>query len=290
VEFLQGDPVSDPASDLGAFAEAVRRAGPFDAVVNLLAAFIKGDPRGVVVDGTRHLLRAVSSSGHVPRFVQCSTTTVYGHRPGEWLTEQSPPRGDLRIGQLEVEGENLLLEAETRGLCRPVILRLPHIYGPGRNRSLERMARGEFLVFGDGTNPMHHLYVEDFVEVLFRAVEPSVPSGIFNIVEDVAEPYGQFCDYLTDWCGVARPPRVSYDEAVRTGIVARHLGPHMNQPTLLRELFTYMTSVAVMSNRKMREHLCPVFRFPTFREGLAAMLTAAGHADARVQKEERRCA
>jgi hypothetical protein len=45
-----------------------------------------------------------------------------------------------------------------------------------------------------------------------------------------------------------------------------------------------------MSNRKMREHLCPVFRFPTFREGLAAMLTAAGHADARVQKEERRCA
>ncbi|MFQ3651316.1 MAG: NAD-dependent epimerase/dehydratase family protein, partial [Gemmataceae bacterium] len=70
-----------------------RPFGPFDAVVNLLAAFIKGDPRSVVVDGTRQLLDAVTQQGNIPRFVQCSTTTVYGHRPGEWLTEESPPQG-----------------------------------------------------------------------------------------------------------------------------------------------------------------------------------------------------
>jgi nucleoside-diphosphate-sugar epimerase len=290
VQWVQCDPVGDPE----ALALALRPLGPFDAVVNLLAAFIKGDPRGVVVNGTHNLLQAVSHLGHPPRFVQCSTTTVYGHRPGEWLTEESTTKDDLRIGKLEVEGENILREAETRGLCRPVVLRLPHIYGPGRNRSLEMMARGEFFVFGDGNNPMHHLYVDDFIDVLFRAVEPNVPSGIYNVVEDVAEPYGHFCDFLTDWCGVNRLPRVSYSEAVRTGIVARYLGPHLNHSALLRELFVYMTSVAVMSNRKLREHLCPVFRYPTFREGLAALLTVAGHADARVQKdvssEERQCA
>jgi nucleoside-diphosphate-sugar epimerase len=290
VTLVQGDPVREPE----AFAQAVRPFGPFDAVVNLLAAFIKGDPRGVVVEGTKHLLQAVTSQGNRPRFVQCSTTTVYGHRPGEWLTEESPTRGDLRIGQLEVEGENILLQSAALGQCHPVILRLPHIYGPGRNRSLEMMARGEFLVFGDGLNPMHHLYVEDFIEVLFRAVQPQVPWGIYNIVEDVAEPYGAFCDFLTDWCGVARLPRVRYEEALATGIVARYLGPHMNQPALLRELFVYMTSEAVLSNRKMREHLCPVFRYPTFREGLAAMLTAMGYTDRRVDRlplqEERQCA
>lgn len=267
---VAADPVLDPEG----FRAKVTAAGPFDVVYNLLAAFIRGDPRAVIVEGTRATVAAVRSPLHPPRYVLCSATTVYGNRPGERLDEDAPLSDHMAIGRLQAESESIA--AGSAGIT-PVILRLPHIYGPGRDRPFELMCRGHFFVFGDGANPMHHLHVEDFVEVLARAADDDVPAGIYNIVDDEAEPYGAWCDFITDWCGVARLPRLTYEQALVGGYAARWLGPHMANADALRELFAYMTSHVVLDNGRMKRYFQTRFRYRSWRDGLREMLVEAGY-------------
>lgn len=270
IRVVAADPVLDPEG----FRTAVASVGPCDVVYNFLAAFIRGDPRAVIVDGTRATVAAVASPLRPPRYVLCSATTVYGNRPGVRLDEDAPLSDDMAIGRLQAESEAI---AAGSALITPVILRLPHIYGPGRDRPFELMCRGEFFVFGDGSNPMHHLHVEDFIDVLARAADADVPAGVYNIVDDEAEPYGAWCDFITDWCGAARLPRLAYEQALEGGHAARWLGPHMASADALRELYAYMTSHAVLDNGRMKRHFGTRFRYRSWRDGLREMLVAAGH-------------
>lgn len=265
---------ADPVLDAAGFASAVANLGPLDVAFNLLGAYIRGDPRAVIVDGTQATIAALASPEEPLRYVLCSATSVYGHRPGERLDEDAPLAGDMAIGRIHAESEAIAMRAAG---IDPIILRLPHIYGPGRERTFELMCRGEFFVFGDGRNPMHHLHVDDCVSVLGRAADADVPAGIYNVVDDEAQPYGAWCDFITDWCGVARLPRMSFEQALEGGHAARWLGPHMAHPVALRELFAYMTSHAVLDNARMKRHFGMRLRYPSWQDGLRRMLIDAGY-------------
>ncbi|VTS04376.1 NAD-dependent epimerase/dehydratase family protein [Tuwongella immobilis] len=276
VEIWQLDPIAS--------AEPLRTkllaSPPFHCVVNLLASFLR-DPVAVLRDGTRNLVSALLSRESPPRLVFCSSTAVYGHRPGEILTEDSPTSDLLRVGRLLLEAEDVLRSAS--GL-RSVILRLPHIYGLGRERLFDQMRRGEMFVFGTGRNRMHHLYIEDFVTILSRSLEPDISDTVYNAVEDVAEPYGDYMDFIAQWCGQPLPARYEWADLLTNQAATRCLGPHLANPELLGELYRYMTSEAILSNSRLKQVFGISFRYPRFRDGLTEMLTMIGEPDRRMSE------
>ncbi|MEM1350466.1 MAG: NAD-dependent epimerase/dehydratase family protein, partial [Myxococcota bacterium] len=161
------DPSKGPGEVAAALLDGLSGATP-DAVVNLIGAWLH-DPRAVIYEGTRTILRALElCSWRGVQYIHCSATSVYGDRPGEVLDESSEPSPELLIGRVHLETETLLRECAH---VREISVRLPHIYGPGRERTFEMMMRGELGVAGSGENVMQHLHVEDVVGVLVAVLE-----------------------------------------------------------------------------------------------------------------------
>lgn len=121
----------------------------------------------VEVNGTRNILEAAEQHG-IRRVVHCSTQGVHGslsETPGD-ENSSMVPRDYYCYSK--VEGERVCQEFLARGLDI-VIVRPTSVYGPGDLRgwlSLYRMvARGWFLMIGDGKTLNHPVYVENLVDL-----------------------------------------------------------------------------------------------------------------------------
>lgn len=97
--------------------------------------------RNAYVEGLANVLDACSTPG-TPfrgRLVLVSSTGVYGESSGAWVDEETPPDPADETGAALLEGETL---ARTFG-GTGIVLRLGGIYGPGRDRTVRRVASGE---------------------------------------------------------------------------------------------------------------------------------------------------
>ncbi|HUR96223.1 MAG TPA: NAD-dependent epimerase/dehydratase family protein [Gemmatimonadales bacterium] len=141
-------------------------ASPFGDILEPDAAYW-----AIEVDGTRNVLEAAQRSG-VRRVVHCSTQGVHGiitEPPGD---EDSPIAPRDYYCYSKAEGEKVVRDYLARGMDI-VIVRPTSVYGPGDTRGwlkLYRMvAKGWFLMIGDGRTYNHPVYVENLVD-LFELV------------------------------------------------------------------------------------------------------------------------
>lgn len=258
----------DPKDGADPLASVLEQASSLDdgiTVVNLIGGFLR-DPYPVVVGSTRAALDALARRGGSGkrRYVHCSATSVYGHRPGERLrADQSEPRPHLEVGKAQTDAEET---ARTREQVDSIILRFPHIYGPGRERTFHLMAQGFFPVLGDGLNGMHHIHVEDCVQALVAACLTD-RVGTFDVVDDGGS-YGEYCDAIRQ--AVDRPPlpRIQLKDAQDSGLLSILLGPHLDQEEVLQALWDNMTCHRTIDPEPGRSALGLHMRFPDFRDGV----------------------
>jgi nucleoside-diphosphate-sugar epimerase len=121
----------------------------------------------IEVNGTRNVLEAAERHG-VRRVVHCSTQGVHGiieSPPGD---EDSPIAPRDYYCYSKAEGEKVCQDFLARGMDL-VIVRPTSVYGPGDIRGwlkLYRMvAKGWFLMIGDGRTYNHPVYVENLVDL-----------------------------------------------------------------------------------------------------------------------------
>jgi nucleoside-diphosphate-sugar epimerase len=96
--------------------------------------------RNAYVDGLRNVIRA-TGSGEDPfrgRLVLVSSTGAFGQTDGARVDEGTPPEPAGETGAALLAGESLVHAFEGTG----VVLRLGGIYGPGRDRTVRRIADG----------------------------------------------------------------------------------------------------------------------------------------------------
>jgi len=141
-------------------------ASPFGDILEPDAAYW-----AIEVDGTKNVLEAAQRHG-VRRVVHCSTQGVHGiiaEPPGD---EDSPIAPRDYYCYSKAEGEKVVRDFLARGMDI-VIVRPTSVYGPGDTRGwlkLYRMvAKGWFLMIGDGRTYNHPVYVENLVD-LFELV------------------------------------------------------------------------------------------------------------------------
>ena len=121
----------------------------------------------IEVNGTRNVMQAAKRLG-VRRVVHCSTQGVHGiitRPPGN---EDSPIAPRDYYCYSKAEGEKVCREFMANGMDI-VIVRPTSVYGPGDTRGwlkLYRMvAKGWFLMIGNGRTMNHPVYVENLVDL-----------------------------------------------------------------------------------------------------------------------------
>ncbi|WEX09500.1 SDR family oxidoreductase [Chelativorans sp. AA-79] len=164
-----------------------------------------GDP--VLAD-----LRALS--GGIPNLEwvgYLSTVGVYGDHGGAWVDEESECRPSSSRSRQRLEAEDAWLTFGRQTGVPVAILRLPGIYGPGRNA---------FVNFSEGTarrivkpgQVFNRIHVEDIAGAT-RHLMRMKAGGIFNLSDEEPAPAQDVVAYAARLMGMDPPPEVPFDQA-----------------------------------------------------------------------------
>lgn len=268
VEVLYGD-VTDPQS-LEGMAQGV------DSVFHLVGGGNDGriDPFLINTQGTRNVLEACRTAG-LRAFIYVSTSTLYGRNPN-WVNEGTAPEPRFDYPQSKLEAEALLLRAAEEEGFPAMVARMGGLYGPGASMLATDLVRmGRLTITGDGQNQISVLHVDDAVQALRAMLERGKPGRIYCLSDDEPPTIHAFHSYYAGLLG-APPVRTSSVRRVRLIIsLARFLSRLVGRRPPLTEAVIELSILNVMmENRRMKEELGVVLKYPTFREGLAQCAAA----------------
>lgn len=186
-----------------------------------------------------------------------STTNVYGDRGGAWVDEASPTNPSGERGRRRVAAEAGWLDLWRKAGVPVHIFRLAGIYGPGRN-VLEALKAGTARRVAKPGQVFSRIEVEDLVAVLLASMARPRPGGVYNVCDDEAAPPEAVVACAASLLGVAPPPLEDF-ATVPLSPMAR----------------SFYDDNKRVSNRLIKEELGVTLRYPTYREGLAALNRAA---------------
>ncbi|MCG5541415.1 MULTISPECIES: SDR family oxidoreductase [unclassified Halorhodospira] len=198
--------------------------------------------RRAFVDGLDNLAGVLRRHPAPPRrLVFVSSTAVYGQQDGEWIDEDSPTEPGRFSGQRLLEAEAIALAGPWTG----VAARYGGIYGSGRDFLIRKVEAGEPCQEGQYTNRIHS---EDVVGSLAHLGRDDIPGGVYLGVDDAPSTQCEVMDGIAELLGVPRPPRGEPGSGGMRGVGSKR-----------------------GSNRKLKASGYRL-RYPTFREGYAALI------------------
>ena len=180
-----------------------------------------------------------------------STTGVYGDHQGGWVDEATPlapasPRGRQRV----------LAETQWRATGLPVhIFRLAGIYGPGRG-PFEKLRDGSARRIIKPGQYFSRTHVEDIAQVLAASIAHPNPGTAYNVCDDEPAPPEDVLSHAATLLGLPDPPAIAFDQA--------EMSP------MARSFYAESKRVR---NDRIKAELGVRLLFPTYREGLAALVT-----------------
>jgi nucleoside-diphosphate-sugar epimerase len=182
-----------------------------------------------------------------------STIGVYGDHGGAWVDEGTPPTPIFDRSIWRLAAERAWQEfAATRGIPA-AILRLSGIYGPGRS-TLARLKAGTERRVYKPDQVFNRIHVEDIATATVAAIARGA-GGLFNITDDEPAPPQDVSAFAAALLGIEPPPLIDWREA---GL----------QP-MARSFYEENKRVR---NDRMKRALGVTLGYPTYREGLRALL------------------
>jgi nucleoside-diphosphate-sugar epimerase len=236
--FERDRPLRDPAAALAGTTHLLTSIGPDEA----------GDP---VLD--RHLAD-LEQCASLKWVGYLGTTGVYGDRGGAWVDEGAAVAPTMPRTWRRAAAENRWLES---GL--PVhVFRLAGIYGPGAGRNaLEAVRAGTARRIVKPGQVFGRVHVDDIVQVVRASIARPNPGAIYNVADDEPAPPQDVIAFACTLLGVAPPPEVPYEDA--------ELSP-MAQ--------SFYADNRRICNARIKRELGVRLRYPSYREGLRAILAS----------------
>ena len=242
--FTRDHPLADPARTLSGATHVLLSVPPDEF----------GDP---VLD---RLAAAVAAIAGLRWVGYLSTTGGYGDCGGAWVDETTEPRPAGERGRRRLRAEEGWL-ALHRSTHLPLhIFRLAGIYGPGRS-PLDAVRAGTARRIDKPGHVFSRIHVADLAQTLVRAMTRRDPGRVYNVCDDEAAAPGEVISHAADLLGVASPPIVEFAAAT--------LSP------MARSFYDDNKRVC---NRRIKTALGVTLRYPSYREGLAAILALEGGA------------
>lgn len=182
-----------------------------------------------------------------------STTGVYGDHDGGLVSEETPLTPNTERGHRRLLAETQWLQL-WRDFGLPVhLFRLAGIYGAGRNQLLSLREGTAKRVIKQG-QIFSRIHVEDIAGTLEASMAKPNPGQAYNVCDDEAAPPQDVVEYGARLLGLPVPPDLAFEDAA--------LSP------MARSFYADSKRV---SNARIRQELGVRLRYPSYREGLAAL-------------------
>lgn len=203
---------------------------------------------------------AIGSAGRLRWIGYFSTTGIYGDRAGGWVDETTPPDPGSTRARRRIDAEQAwaaLAGDATGGVID--LLRIAGIYGPGRS-AFDSLRAGNARRITAPGHCFGRIHRDDIAGATFAALQhPPAGRRVLNLADDLPE-----------------------ESAVVTAYAAGLLGVPVPGARPLAEAWITMSPMARSfwaDNRKVRSAVTQQvlgyrWRYPTYKEGLAAVLQA----------------
>ncbi len=196
---------------------------------------------------------AIEASPSLAWIGYLSTVGVYGDHGGGWVDEATPPRPVSQRSRQRLAAEEAWLRLGQRSGKPVQVFRLAGIYGPGRS-PLRKVLDGTAKRIVKPGQVFNRIHVADIAAVLAASLEQPRAGAIYNVADEEPAPPQDVVAHASNLAGLPPPPEVRFDEADMTPMARSFYGENKR-----------------VSSRLVREELGVTFRYPTYREGLAAL-------------------
>ena len=210
-------------------------------------------------EGTDSLLAAAAEFG-VGRFVAQSFAPYRYAREGAWVKseddrlEPRPPKHTEQVHAAMAHLDRVVVEAGG------IALRYGGFYGADNDGWAELLRKRMMPVVGNGAGMMSFIHLEDAAAATLLALEDG-RAGVYNVVDDDPAPAREWLPVLAEALG-AKPPRHFPSRLAR--LVAGEAAVAMG------------TEVRGASNAKAKRELGWAPRYPSWRDGFAAVYGGSG--------------
>ena len=141
--------------------------------------------------------------------------------------------------------------------CRVEVFRLAGIYGPGRS-VIDSLRAGTARRIVKPGQVFNRIHVDDIALILARAIDTPVGHAIYNVADDEPAPPEDVVAYAAELLGLPVPPVVPFARA-RLGDMAA----------------SFWAECKRVSNARIKTALGAALVYPTYREGLRALIASA---------------
>jgi nucleoside-diphosphate-sugar epimerase len=191
-----------------------------------------------------------------PLFLYISSTGVYGDADGEWVDETTPCAPSREGGRACLAAEDAI--ASHPGGARAVILRLAGIYGPGRIPRAEALRRHE-PIDAPAEGYLNLIHVDDAARIVCEVEDrlksrPLPLPRVYNVAD--GNP-GLRREYYAELARLLDAPSPTFVEPAPGSAAAARAAADKR-----------------IANRRLREEIGVTLEYPSYREGLAAIVAA----------------
>lgn len=189
-----------------------------------------------------------------------STVGVYGDRGGEWVDEAAALTPATDRGRKRIAAEEAWALLQSRSGLPLHIFRIAGIYGPGRGPFAKLRSGAARRVVKPG-QVFSRIHVDDIALVLEASMRRPNPGSIYNVCDDDPAPPQDVIGHAAELLGMEPPPETPFEEA---------------RETMTPMAVSFYAESKKVSNEKIKRELGVELAYPSYREGLAAVLAAEG--------------
>jgi nucleoside-diphosphate-sugar epimerase len=262
----RGDAAPEPGVTLISFNRAHQAIEAATSIIATAAPDEHGDP---VLARYRASIEAAPGIRWIGYL---STTGVYGDASGAWVDETTRPNPSAERTRRRVaaewawqhlthsdDGDEQDAQSDSDRALNISIFRLAGIYGPGRSMFDDlRAGQGRHVV-----KPGHlfgRIHRDDIAQGVLAAMRNEA-AGIFNFSDDEPASSADVVCEAARLLGVAPPPPIPFEEAA---------------PKLSPMALSFWADNRKVSAAITKRKLGLTWRYPTYREGLRAILAEEG--------------
>ncbi len=205
---------------------------------------------------------AIAAAPHLRWIGYLSSTVVYGDRAGGWVDEDTPPAPSQERGHRRLAAETAW--GTFAGNRAVDVFRLAGIYGPGRS-AFDTLRPGHARRIIKPGHEFGRIHRDDIAAAVLAAMQQAPLRGrrILNLADDTPAETATVIEEAARLLGVPPPPAIAFADAA----------PAMSP--MARSFWAENRKVA---SRKTQAMLGLTWRYPSYREGLRAILREqAGH-------------
>jgi nucleoside-diphosphate-sugar epimerase len=218
-----------------------------------------GKMEQLYVEGARNLIKACRD---VPPDICmiASNHAVYGGQGDLILNEAGALHPDHPFGEITLKMERAVQRFYQTDSFPAIILRIAEVYGPEQYNLISSLKRNPLTLLGDGSNYSSRIHIDDLIAILTLGPDRLSPGDVYNVCDDLPVTQRQLFTELSETYHLPLPkyiPIENVPERIRLGI-------HGLRALSLR-----------VSNAKLKQRLNLKLQYPTYREGMKALVDLA---------------